>query len=206
MLRRTQNLCCTAQYRQLYDRRAPGHGERGEPWLRAENGEHDDQDQQAGCRPLSSRSATPSTASTRRSKFPPPRATSSSAPPPAPRSAPRRSTPPPRRRPKAPRSSRPRWSAAMPTSPAACSTSRSPIVQHTLATVEKLAGVRSLNEAVDVQADFVRESARANVERIAQRGSIRQVRRRRRREDRSGRDLQDLRFRPAGRLNFLRNR
>jgi hypothetical protein len=39
-------------------------------------------------------------------------------------------------------------------------------VQHTLATVEKLAGVRSLNEAVEVQADFVRESARANVERI----------------------------------------
>ena len=39
-------------------------------------------------------------------------------------------------------------------------------VQHTLATVEKLAGARSLNEAVEVQADFVRESARANVERI----------------------------------------
>ena len=40
-------------------------------------------------------------------------------------------------------------------------------VQHTLATVEKLAAVRSLNEAVDVQADFVRESVRANVERIS---------------------------------------
>ena len=39
-------------------------------------------------------------------------------------------------------------------------------VQHTLATVEKLAAVRSLNEAVEVQADFVRESASANVERI----------------------------------------
>jgi hypothetical protein len=39
-------------------------------------------------------------------------------------------------------------------------------VQHTLATVEKLAGVRSLGEAVEVQADFVREGARANIERI----------------------------------------
>jgi len=39
-------------------------------------------------------------------------------------------------------------------------------LQHTLATVEKLAGVRSLNEAVEVQSDFVREAARANVERI----------------------------------------
>jgi hypothetical protein len=39
-------------------------------------------------------------------------------------------------------------------------------VQHTLATVEKLAGVRSVSEAVEVQADFVREGARANVERI----------------------------------------
>ena len=79
-------------------------------------------------------------------------------------------------------------------------------VQHTLATVEKLAGARSLNEAVEVQADFVRESARANVERVRNAAEFSQVRRRRRREDRSGRDLQDLRFRPAGRLNFLRNR
>ena len=39
-------------------------------------------------------------------------------------------------------------------------------VQHTLATVEKLAGACSLNEVVEVQADFVRESARANVERV----------------------------------------
>ena len=39
-------------------------------------------------------------------------------------------------------------------------------IQHTLATVEKLAGARSLNEAVEVQSDFVRESARANVERV----------------------------------------
>ena len=39
-------------------------------------------------------------------------------------------------------------------------------LQHTLATLEKLAGVRSLNEAVEVQSDFVREAARANVERI----------------------------------------
>ena len=39
-------------------------------------------------------------------------------------------------------------------------------VQHGLATVDKLAGARSLNDAVEVQADFVRESTRANVERI----------------------------------------
>ena len=39
-------------------------------------------------------------------------------------------------------------------------------VQHSLATVEKLAGAKSLNEAVQVQADFVRENARANFERV----------------------------------------
>lgn len=39
-------------------------------------------------------------------------------------------------------------------------------VQHTLATVEKLAGARSLIEVVEVQSDFVRESARTNVERV----------------------------------------
>jgi hypothetical protein len=39
-------------------------------------------------------------------------------------------------------------------------------VQHTLTTVEKLAGAKSVNEAVQLQADFVRENARANFERI----------------------------------------
>ncbi|HTV66940.1 MAG TPA: phasin family protein [Rhizobiaceae bacterium] len=39
-------------------------------------------------------------------------------------------------------------------------------VQHSLATVEKLAGVKSINEAVQVQADFVRDNARANYERV----------------------------------------
>jgi len=39
-------------------------------------------------------------------------------------------------------------------------------VQHTLSTVEKLAGAKSLNEAVQLQADFVRENARANFERV----------------------------------------
>lgn len=39
-------------------------------------------------------------------------------------------------------------------------------VQHTLATVEKVAGAKSLNEAVQIQADFVRESASANLERV----------------------------------------
>jgi hypothetical protein len=38
-------------------------------------------------------------------------------------------------------------------------------VQHTLVTVEKIAGAESLNEAVQQQADFVRESLNANVER-----------------------------------------
>lgn len=39
-------------------------------------------------------------------------------------------------------------------------------VQHTLATVEKVAGAKSLNEAVQIQADFVRENASANMERV----------------------------------------
>ena len=39
-------------------------------------------------------------------------------------------------------------------------------VQHTLATVEKVAGAQSLNEAVQIQADFIRESASANLERV----------------------------------------
>ncbi|MBX3578214.1 MAG: phasin family protein [Rhizobiaceae bacterium] len=39
-------------------------------------------------------------------------------------------------------------------------------VQHSLATVEKLAAAKSLNEAVQVQADFVRENARANFDRV----------------------------------------
>ncbi len=39
-------------------------------------------------------------------------------------------------------------------------------VQHTLSTVEKVAGAKSISEAVQVQADFVRENARANFERV----------------------------------------
>ncbi len=39
-------------------------------------------------------------------------------------------------------------------------------VQHTLATVEKIAAAKSVNEAVQLQADFVRENARANFDRI----------------------------------------
>jgi hypothetical protein len=38
-------------------------------------------------------------------------------------------------------------------------------VQHALSTVEKVAGAQSINEAVQIHADFVRESARANFER-----------------------------------------
>ena len=38
-------------------------------------------------------------------------------------------------------------------------------VQHALSTVEKVAGAKSVNEAVQIQADYVRESARANFER-----------------------------------------
>jgi len=39
-------------------------------------------------------------------------------------------------------------------------------VQHALTTVEKVAGAKSINEAVQIQADFVRESASANMERV----------------------------------------
>ena len=39
-------------------------------------------------------------------------------------------------------------------------------VQHALTTVEKVAGAQSFNEAVQIQADFVRENASANIERI----------------------------------------
>lgn len=38
-------------------------------------------------------------------------------------------------------------------------------VQHGLETVEKVAGAKSVNEAVQIQADFVRENARANFDR-----------------------------------------
>lgn len=38
-------------------------------------------------------------------------------------------------------------------------------VQHALTTVEKVAGAQSINEAVQIQADFVRENASANLER-----------------------------------------
>ena len=39
-------------------------------------------------------------------------------------------------------------------------------VQHALTTVEKVAGAKSLNEALQIQADYVRESARSNFERV----------------------------------------
>lgn len=39
-------------------------------------------------------------------------------------------------------------------------------VQHSLTTVEKIAAAKSFNEAVQLQADFVRENAGANIERI----------------------------------------
>jgi hypothetical protein len=39
-------------------------------------------------------------------------------------------------------------------------------VQHSLTTLEKLAAAKSINEAVQLQADFVRDNARANFERI----------------------------------------
>ena len=47
-------------------------------------------------------------------------------------------------------------------------------IQHSLSTVEKVAGAKSLNEAVQVQADFVRDNARANYERV--RGAAENVR------------------------------
>jgi hypothetical protein len=39
-------------------------------------------------------------------------------------------------------------------------------VQHALSTVEKVAGAQSINEAVQIHADFVRENARANFDRV----------------------------------------
>ncbi len=39
-------------------------------------------------------------------------------------------------------------------------------VQHAVSTAEKVAGAQSINEAFQIQADFVRESARANFERV----------------------------------------
>lgn len=39
-------------------------------------------------------------------------------------------------------------------------------VKHTLTTVEKLSGAKSLNEAAKIQVDFVRENASANMERV----------------------------------------
>lgn len=39
-------------------------------------------------------------------------------------------------------------------------------IQHTLSTVEKLAGAKSMHEAVQLQADFVQENARVNFERV----------------------------------------
>ncbi len=47
-------------------------------------------------------------------------------------------------------------------------------VQHALSTVEKVAGAQSLSEAVQVQADFVRDNARANYDRV--RGAAENVR------------------------------
>lgn len=39
-------------------------------------------------------------------------------------------------------------------------------VQHSLSTVEKLAGAKSVNEAVQLQADFIRDNAQANFDRV----------------------------------------
>jgi len=39
-------------------------------------------------------------------------------------------------------------------------------VQHALSTVEKVAGAKSLNEVVQIQADYVRESAKTNFDRV----------------------------------------
>jgi hypothetical protein len=39
-------------------------------------------------------------------------------------------------------------------------------VQHALSTVEKVAGAKSLNEVVQIQSDYVRESAKANFDRV----------------------------------------
>jgi hypothetical protein len=43
-------------------------------------------------------------------------------------------------------------------------------VQHALQTVEKVAGAKSLNEAVQIQVEFVRENAKANYERVVSAG------------------------------------
>ncbi|MGI6855691.1 phasin family protein [Mesorhizobium sp. 1B3] len=39
-------------------------------------------------------------------------------------------------------------------------------VQHSLSTVEKLAGAKSVNEAVQLQADFIRDNAQANFDHV----------------------------------------
>ena len=39
-------------------------------------------------------------------------------------------------------------------------------VKHTLTTIKKIAGAKSLSEAAQIQVDFVRENASANVERV----------------------------------------
>ncbi|MDP3895107.1 MAG: phasin family protein, partial [Mesorhizobium sp.] len=39
-------------------------------------------------------------------------------------------------------------------------------VQHALSTVEKVATAKSLNEAIQIQSDYVRESARVNFDRV----------------------------------------
>lgn len=39
-------------------------------------------------------------------------------------------------------------------------------LEHALVTAEKLAGARSLGETLEIQAEFLRESAKANVERV----------------------------------------
>jgi hypothetical protein len=39
-------------------------------------------------------------------------------------------------------------------------------VQHSLSAVEKLAGAKSMNEAVQLQADFIRDNGQANLDRV----------------------------------------
>ena len=43
-------------------------------------------------------------------------------------------------------------------------------VQHALTTVEKVAAAKSVNEALQIQAEFVRESAKANYDRVVSAG------------------------------------
>ncbi|MCU0733108.1 MAG: phasin family protein [Hyphomonas sp.] len=43
-------------------------------------------------------------------------------------------------------------------------------VQHALSTVEKVAAAKSVNEALQIQAEFVRESAKANYDRVVSAG------------------------------------